>query len=127
VAEVIEGLRELLEQFRALDRTMQRATLIKAARAGGEIVREAAERKAPRMTGNLAGSLKVRAVASESDIHQGTVDVFPGEFYGGFQERGTKHHKAQPFLAPAFDENEERISEAIAQVIAEAIDEVTED
>jgi HK97 gp10 family phage protein len=119
---LIEGMEELLEQFRQLDLVLQRKALIAAARAGGIIVRDAAQQKAPRDTGAMAKSIVVRAVSAESDIHEGVVNVGPTEFYGRFQEHGTVHHRAQPFLAPAFDENEQFVGEAIAQTLAEAID-----
>jgi len=88
--------------------------LEQAAQAGAEPVRESAERLAPELTGKLSESIvQVILELSDSEVE---IAVGPDKeaFWGLYQEFGTPHHPAQPFLRPAFDENQERILEAIA-------------
>lgn len=87
-----------------------------AALAAGEVIREAAAAKAPRRTGFLADEIVVGEPVTDGG--RVSVAVGPSEdaFYGIFQEVGTAHHAAQPFLRPAIDENGDR---AIAAAAAE--------
>jgi HK97 gp10 family phage protein len=77
-------------------------------RASAEIVATVAASLAPRLTGHMAAS---------TDEESGTVVVDTP--YAGYQEFGTRHHKAQPFLRPAKDRSEpavKRAAEAIYTV-----------
>lgn len=101
----IIGLKELEQKLKKLDLAVQSKELMKAAKAGGEIIRDAMEQRAPRDTGRLAAGEIVSALPSQSNAYVATVRIGPSRkvFWGLFQEFGTAHMAAQPFVLPAFE------------------------
>ena len=112
---------EILKAFEAQAGKMQKRVLKRAARAAAEPVIQRAGQLAPRRRGELAGSI----VAKRARIEEGraVVDVGPDSdhFYGLFQEFGTGHHRAQPFLRPAVDETEHEAQAAARAVVREEL------
>jgi HK97 gp10 family phage protein len=84
-----------------LSRTIQRDALL----AGGESIRASASAYAPHAPG--APDLRENIVMSNARPDDGSVGIAVGPakdfFYGLFQEEGTVHHGAQPFMRPALD------------------------
>ena len=121
----IEGLKELRDRALKLEQRMRRKVFNAAARAGGKIVVAAAKAQVPVRTGSVRSSLVYRASSKPSlglfgvkvTIKGGKKasarvahrrkgkggEYFPDavERYYRFQELGTKHHPAKPFLRPA--------------------------
>lgn len=124
MAEIIDGFSEYERKLKQLDLTVQRKLLIEAAKAGAQIVVDDARRMAPRDKGDLADGIAMRVAGRESDIHEGVVEVSYNkkQFYGLFQEKGTRRMKAQPFLLPAFEGNRDRIMNIMRDVLLRAID-----
>lgn len=113
--------KRLLELPKSLSMSVQRQALI----AGAEPIRAHAASLAPRdeqagpphladhIVVGVQSARKLRSAglsAAEEDIAASglTVEVGPAlqpsdHFYGYFQEFGTVHHPAQPFMRPAFD------------------------
>lgn len=88
----------------------------------GQDVYEVSQQLVPRDTTSLALSGGVEVIDS------GTVQVgygVPGEFisgrepskYAGYVEFGTSRSEAQPFLVPAFTQNEETFKQRLGQAI----------
>ena len=82
------------------------------AQAGAEVYRQAAAERAPVRTGRLAESVVVGEVEMEG--WTAVVPVGPSaeshrSFIGRFQEYGTVHQPAQPWMRPAGDESVDRI------------------
>ena len=77
--------------------------------AGAEIVRALAAAGAPRLTGHMAASV---------DEEGGVVIV--NTPYGAYQEFGTRHHAAQPFLRPAKDQAEGPFKQAAERIYTAA-------
>jgi HK97 gp10 family phage protein len=73
--------------------------------AGAEIVTTIAAVLAPKLTGHMAASV---------DDEGGAVVVDTP--YAGYQEYGTRHHKAQPFLRPAKDRSELPIRQSAERI-----------
>lgn len=80
-------------------------------------VAAAASDKAPRLTGDLAANIETDV--SQDDVDDYVVSVGPAgeQFYGMFQEFGTPHHRAQPFLRPALDEVEPKVASIVAAAV----------
>jgi HK97 gp10 family phage protein len=76
---------------------------------GAEIVRALAAAGAPKLTGHMAASV---------DEESGVVVV--NTPYAGYQEYGTRHHKAQPFLRPAKDRAETPFRQAAERIYTAA-------
>lgn len=123
--EIIEGMQEFLGRLDKLEHLYERSdVLVRAARAGAELVAINAARRAPRMTGRLADNMVV-TVRRESDINEATADTGPDrkQFYGMFQEFGTKTNKKQSFLEPALESNRDLIIEVMRGTMFKALEE----
>lgn len=100
----ITGLREIMRRLKV----DTGEALGPAAMAGAEVIRAAAEKKAPRDTGFLAESIVAEQEGPE-------VLIGPQAPYGLYVEMGTSKTPAQPFLRPALDESGEAALEAMAE------------
>jgi HK97 gp10 family phage protein len=120
----LEGAEELNRALREIGGRAGGLILRKAAEAGAEVIAEEAQRNAPRDSGELAESIDVAA----GQIQQGravmNIGVGKNEWYGIFSEFGTIHMPAKPFLRPALDTKAEEATEAVAQVLCEALRDV---
>ena len=93
----IEGAKEIEKALKQLTKAQGRAAIRKGCRAGAKITQRAAKQIAPRKTGLLAKSIKVRAI-KRSRTKVGVMvttgsssNLFTGKtFYGAFQEWGWK-------------------------------------
>lgn len=112
----IQGANQLAARLRELPQAVSRKVQIEALTAGAELIRAEAARMAPRSAGpgpHLADNIvtsapSVAQLEKRGRFDEAVVEVGPSRkpsdhFYGFFQEFGTKHHGAQPFMRPAFD------------------------
>lgn len=99
----VEGLVELERKFKRLDAAVGGRHLLSAADAGAEILEEGMRSTAPVDTGK--GAAQITRDTAKSTPIRAEVDVGPGGsgFYLTFQELGTDHHPAQPFMIPTLD------------------------
>ena len=56
--------------------------------------------RAPRRSGRLVKSIKRTKVQNDHARHRLTIKAYVGSRYAKFQEYGTVHHKAHPFVRP---------------------------
>ena len=70
-------------------------------REGADRVAENARRRAPKRTGAGAASIHAEEVAGRFGGYEFRVSFDPEHYYMLFQEVGTEHQQAQPFLRPA--------------------------
>jgi HK97 gp10 family phage protein len=122
MANGVIGFAELTKNLLELETLARRDALNQMAKAGGEIVRDAAAALAPRLTGDLALGMTMR-MASDSTITEVRVSVGPDKkhFYGHMQELGTAHHAAQPFLDPALEQSRAEVQRAMGQAFWDSI------
>ena len=120
--EDIHGLQELLKSMDELPLSLQKTLIVRALRKGAEPIRARAEELAPIDTGKLK-ELMMITIADQS-ASSATAKIGPARktFYGGFQEFGTIYDKAQPFLRPAFDEQQEEALRLIGEDLAAGIE-----
>lgn len=109
-AVVVTGVGRLDRQLRALEPAIGKKATRKALRAAAKVVQKEAQRVAPKKTGALARSIKVRARKARRRRDKGTLAYkatvgkgwFKGDtFYAAFLEFGTKKMRFHPFLRPA--------------------------
>lgn len=112
-----EDISVLKQKFAELPPKLGLRFLRRAGRKAAEIVREDARLRAPVDTGKLQNEMMTRT--RKEDDRTIEIDVGPSRagWYGRFQEFGTAHHTAQPFLEPAFV----AIGPEAARVFAEEI------
>ena len=111
----VQGMEELRVKLQKLGYSVN-ATVDEGLKVAGEPMRQAASANAPKgATGRLAEGIKL----IKTDKHE--VSVGPDRYYGYFQEFGTKHHAAQPFLRPAYEQERQptvsRFSEFMKRII----------
>lgn len=113
----IHGGKELAARLRALPEAYTRKVVLEALEESGEPMRARMSQLAPREPGHpdLADNIAISVANRLGDVggerwqarhdEEHAVAVGPTKdfFYGLFQEYGTVHHAAQPFMRPAFD------------------------
>ena len=120
IAADIPELPGLLKKLKAVgDKKLANKAFRKGLRTGAKRIAADARPLAPvhqgpyppnrkdRKPGTLKKSIKVRAMKrSRKGVGIRVSDYYSGiAYYGAFQEYGTKHQKATPYLRPAFDKN----------------------
>lgn len=129
-----KGDGDLVKTFRAMEQATSRAVLAEALKNSAEPIREAAASLAPRSKGpgpHLADNIVVAetrfgANGNEADPDVVNVAIGPAHqpndmFYGQFQEFGTAHHPAQPFMRPAWMQEHKKSRQRFAGSLREAI------
>ncbi len=126
-------------RLRQMSDAVSHEVAIEALKEAAEPIRALASALAPRS--NQAPHLADNIIVSETTRVRGfggsgrwrdvdpfvsTVAIGPSYrpediFYGQFQEFGTAHHAAQPFLRPAFDVMRSRVPKMIAASLGRAI------
>lgn len=132
VTTTISGLQGLEQKLSQLAPKAARSAIRKAARQAGKIWQEAIEERAPVDTGRLEESISVvtSTGAGETDGTTGSVTVSVGPdksgWYAGFQEFGTVHEPAQPFIQPAIDETGDQVLDAFIENLNEVLEGLAE-
>ena len=114
-----EGAEELLQNLDRYEKRIVNKHLRAGFEGGGEIVRADAESRAPVLTGHLEGSMLLEWVPRRRYVRVGPAR---DAYYGEFQEFGTSHHAAQPFLRPAIDSRKGQVFDVIADELSKASD-----
>jgi len=100
------GGKQLKLDLDVISRLYTRKFLLLTLKEHAKPMSKAARKAAPKLTGLLAKGVKPRARGARYS-RKGTVMVKVGpskkEFWGMFQEFGTRHHKAQPWMRPSWD------------------------
>ncbi len=123
---ILNGLEKLESKLNDIALTVQRKALIKATKRGGELIRQEAQARAPRRTGRLAENEIMVLRNSENTATDVVVRVGPAltAFYGLFEEIGTAHSTADPFLLPAFEATKDEALKIASEEFQATIDEV---
>lgn len=111
-----EGGRELASKLSTLSKRIDKRVTREALEVGAEPLRASASRMAPRRAPqpDMADHIIISPARTRSG-ETAAVKVGPAdEFYWGFfQELGTVHVPAQPFLRPAFDQNWQKVLDIV--------------
>ena len=140
----IQGFTELMDDLKKIPIELRTKAIAKSVRAGAKVVVKAARQKAPVRSNeweginypNPPGTLKKgikaeKAKRQPSYIYRDVIGFSPKAWYGALVERGHKivrgdktigHVAAKPFLRPAFDDNQDKIFEAMREKLGEEID-----
>ncbi len=129
VGLTLTGDQHLSEALLALSDELKPAVLFEALEQAGEPMRARMAQLAPRgdqaphMADNIGISRlrRVDGVTLHDDEVAVAIGPTKGFFYGYFQERGTIHHAAQPFVRPAFDSERDHALNAIARELWAAL------
>jgi HK97 gp10 family phage protein len=132
---VFTGGQDLDRALRALPDALSHEILIEALIEAAEPIRAEAASLAPRgrtgaphLADNIVAAETTRVTGSRRgrwrsvEAHEHVVAIGPSyqphdHFYGMFQEFGTVHHPAQPFLRPALDRGAPKALQQLAKII----------
>lgn len=119
----IRGFDQLESKLKSLSLVSQRLMLERAAKAGAILIRDRASLNAPVDTGRLSDSIIVVVKRSQNTKDAVVVHIGPAKFgfYGLFQELGTGHHAAQPFLLLAFAQTAKEALEVASDHLRAAV------
>ena len=121
----IIGLDELADDFKELEKSMAKKVVRAAARAGARVATNKIKQAAPKKSGKLKKSIKVKNLKQSETPSGATSGVTFGDaFHGWFLEEGTVNMAAQPFTRPTWDANIDEIEKATKNKLAEGIDKV---
>lgn len=131
---------DALKRLRSFGRKTERSAARKAARQGMNIVRNAA-RKNARALDDPDTKLRIwRDIVTQESRRQskavggvvmrvgvrggarGADRPYHTPWYWRLQELGTQHHRAQPFMVPALEQNAEAVGKKVADVLNAEID-----
>ena len=124
MAVVVRGTEDLLNKLESLTRVAAAEALMQSLVNNVEPTRQLASEKAPIRTGRLRMHEIVKSVPPLSSRFIAVVRVGPdmSAFYGLFDEIGTAHMRAQPFLNPAFEATYESVYDHVAEDFKRAIE-----
>lgn len=121
----IKGLRDLEAQLKFLPNRVRLNIGRRALKAGAQPILQRAKMNAPRRTGTLQSSLRVKLGRSRRPqsllVTIGTRKE-SDMFYAAFNEFGTGHQPARPFLRPAFDSEKDAALGIIIRVLKQEIE-----
>lgn len=118
----VTGLAEAKAKLDQLTEKQMKSSERAALRKGGQILQKRAQSLAPVDTGRLRDkgiSLSTSVTNSKDEVNIGTNRI------GRFQELGTVHNAAHPFLRPALDEMQEQIISVYGQAFIDRINKLT--
>lgn len=127
---VLIGDKKLIRKLKRVEKPATRAKIgRKATRAAAKILHQAAKPKAPKDTGALRRSLRVRAPKKRTRNNT-TTEVRTGVGKQRLEptnlaqlvERGTKYTRAQPFLDPTFEAVKGRMRQKLNETMRAEID-----
>lgn len=128
---VIVGAAELKRKFAQMERKLQTATLVRAAKAGAAIILKRAKELAPRDTGALARALVTRTTRRRKTYGETSVTNTKAGAHAVLQEYGVQPHpigkgthpghKPQPFMRPAFDETKDAARAEVQHQLRRAV------
>lgn len=124
MSETIRGLEQFEAKLSSLGLDIQRKYLMDAVKAGAEVIRQEASEEAPRLTGRLSNREIIVKVPSQSSAYEANVRIGPAmdAFYGVFEEKGTAHVEAQPFLEPSVDKKYDEAVQRVADVLRKRVE-----
>jgi phage protein, HK97 gp10 family len=124
MASPVEGLDDLRRMFKEFGNATFRSKMRSSMKTNLGPVKEEAEFNAPYLTGALERSNRIKSISKR---YWFGVDIvsdaknFPDQYYGAFQEWGSLHNEAQPYLRPAAETDGPA---AIDNVIKDALKEI---
>ncbi len=122
----VEGLRELLTKLEALPLTVGKLLIARAVKAGAEPIRARAEQLAPDDPTTPGSRIKegMMITVTEQSATEAIGKIGPSRkgFFGQFAEFGTIHQAADPFLRPAFDEEQAEALKIMGESLAAGIE-----
>lgn len=125
----IEGLRELEQALAELPKATGKNVLKRALLKAGAPIASMAASLAPFLRGKLRQSFgtgtKLSRRQRREHKQESTVEVFagPGALVQAItQEFGTRNHRPQPFMRPAWDANKRQALESVKDELAEEIE-----
>lgn len=117
----LTGVNELRRAFRQLPKRTGERVLRNTARAGARVIQSEIKDQAPRQSGELQSEIIIRQDKSRKDAVVFAVGPSTKAFHGMFQEFGTVHQPANPFVRRALALAEGRALLAMVKTLRRAM------
>lgn len=125
---VIQGIEQFEAKLNKLSLAVNRKVLTIGGKDAVEVVRKGAMDAAPVLTGALAADPNevISVVQSQSNAYYVLFRIGPSRkvFYGGFDEWGTAHQEAEPWLGPSFVRTKILAEDRLAGAFKEALENI---
>lgn len=120
----LEGFDELLKALDEMPAALgqKRKLIVKSLRKAAAPVRDKGESNAPELTGRLKDNIGISVVDQTATGAEARIGPTEPGFYGLFEEIGTAHQLAQPWLGPAFDETVEQAVKILSDELGKGIE-----
>lgn len=121
----VEGLKDLEKALSELKVSTARNIARRGLKQALEPMAEAARRRVPSLSGDLAESINVTTKNPKRNRKQSQIEAHmgPGRHPQGPQtEFGNRNHGPQPFMRPAWEEEKHGALESLAGILGEEID-----
>lgn len=120
----IEGWEELRRELKALGPRLAKKVLRSATRKGAGVIRREIRARVPVRTGRGRKAIRARVsrgVLLSSGRAAYDIGFAPRAFYLKFQEKGTRHHAARPFLRPGFAAAQAQAQKTVGEELAKGL------
>lgn len=121
----VEGLKDLEKALSEMKVSTARNIARRGLKQALEPMAEAARRRVPSLSGDLAESINVTTKNPKRNRKQSQIEAHmgPGRHPQGPQtEYGNRNHGPQPFMRPAWEEEKHGALESLAGILGEEID-----
>ena len=126
----IKGLRDIQKRLAVIEKETTRRTVARnSLKAGGKVIADEAERRAPEDEGTLRRSIGVSTRLSRRQRRRqkkrDPVEVYAGAASSSNaiqQEYGNINHAAQPFMRPAYDAKKRPALKTIIDYMRQAVE-----
>lgn len=115
----VEGANKLVKKLERMNKKDSKAAVRKGSREGSKIVQKQAKANAPKKTGQLRKSIKVRSLPRSTKWVGTTVKATDPK--AGPLEYGTKHIEPREFMQQAVDQQSRKAGDRFAEVTKEEI------
>ena len=124
----ISGMDRLRANFLAFPKELAAKALGQALAKGAVPFRDAAQARAPRLTGRLAAAIAIardrKPYFAKMDARYVVFVKYKGQdaaFYWRYTEFGTAHAAPQPYMRPSFETQKESSLQIIFQSLSDAV------
>ncbi len=123
----VEGADKLVKNLQRIGKTASRRSLSKATKAGAEPIVNKAKELAPVDTGKMRDAIRSKFAYQSSRAVRVEIssrmkpEGASWHSYDFYQEFGTSHHPAQPFMRPAADYEKDRAVEIVRKTVQDAV------
>ena len=124
----VSGGKEIIQALKELEPKLAKKVVRKACRDGATILKKEIEQEAPKATGALAESVKIKTrfkkgtFTANAEIGEGAYKGMT--YYAAFVEFGTSKMEPRGFMQQAFNDKKEEVAKKTEEALRAGIDKI---